>query len=88
MKDKDKEILIPIIFFTDKTHTDNHSRLCLEPVEFTLAIFNRETRNSPKAWRTIGYVNDICYKGKVETRIKMDNYNRIMDVILDSYKKC
>ena len=60
--DTSKERLIPIIFFTDKTHTDIHGRLCLEPVQFTLGIFNRETRNNPKAWRTIGYVTEtfIC----------------------------
>jgi Plavaka transposase len=88
VQNKDMEILVPIIFFSDKTHTDIHGRLCLEPVQFTLGIFNRATRNLSKAWRTIGYVNDICYKGKVESMDKNDDYQRIMDVILDSYKKC
>ena len=88
IKGKCNEILIPIIFFTDKTHTDIHGRLCLEPVQFTLGIFNRATRNLSKAWRTIGYVNDVCYKGKVESEVKNNDYQRIMDVILKSYKKC
>ena len=34
------EVLCPIIFFIDKTHTDINGRLCLEQIRFTLGIFN------------------------------------------------
>ena len=79
---------MPIIFFTDKTHTDTHGRLFAESIQFTLVIFIRKTRDSSLAWRTLGYVNDLSYKGKHSTKAKMNDYHRIMDVILDSYKKC
>ena len=88
IKNQDTELLVPIIFFTDKTHTDTHCRLCAEPIQFTLGIFNRKTRDNSLAWRTLGYVNDLSYKGKLSTKAKMNDYHRIMDVILDSYKKC
>ena len=45
IKNEDSEILVPIIFFTDKTHTDTHGRLCAEPIQFTLGIFNRKTQD-------------------------------------------
>lgn len=85
--DSSKEKLIPIIFFTDKTHTDIHGRLCLEPVQFTLGIFNREIRNNPRAWRTLGYANDLLYRGKCETKDKLQDYHDILKAILESFKK-
>ncbi len=88
VKDKSREKLIPIIFFTDKTHTDIHGRLCLEPVQFTLGIFNRNTRNNPKAWRTIGYVTETIYTGKITTEMKQQDYHSILNIILKSYKEC
>ena len=57
------EEYVPIIFWIDKTHTDIHGRLKLEPLMMTLGVFNRETRNNPMAWRTLGYVTDIQGKG-------------------------
>ena len=86
INDPSKERLVPIIFFTDKTHTDIHGRLCLEPVQFTLGIFNRETRNNPKAWRTIGYVTDHSYDKKCTTEMKVQDYHKILEVILETFK--
>ena len=80
------EKLIPLIFFTDKTHTDMHGRLCLEPVQFTLGIFKREIRNLPRAWRTLGYATDLLYKGKCDTRDKLQDYHTILNVILRKFK--
>ena len=88
INDIETEKLIPIIFFTDKTHTDIHGRLCLEPVQFTLGVFNRNTRNNPKAWRTIGYVTEVIYSGKITTEMKQQDYHDILSVILQSFKEC
>ena len=43
------DMLCPIIFFIDKTHTDTNGRWCLKQVRFTLGIFNRNTRNQSHA---------------------------------------
>ena len=46
-----------------KTHTDAKGKLCLESVNFTLSIFNTETRrNNPRAWRSLGFINDLSTK--------------------------
>ena len=50
------DVLCPIILFIDKTSTDLHSNLCLEPVSFTLGIFKKEVRYQPSSWRNLGYV--------------------------------
>ena len=64
------DVLCPIIFFIDKTHTDTNGRLCLEPIRFTLGIFNRETQNNPSSWRTIGYISDQAQMKKTSSHQK------------------
>ena len=80
-----KEVLCPILFFIDKTHTDVQGKLSLEPVCFTLGIFNRKTRNKSHAWRTIGYVPNFDllskYKGKAEEKIR--DYHFVLSTIFE-----
>ena len=53
-------IVCGIILTIDKTHTDSKGKLCLEPVDFTLSIFNKNIRRKRKtAWRTLGFINDL-----------------------------
>jgi hypothetical protein len=59
LKLKEGDFLCPIIFFIDKTHTDHFGRFTLEPIRFTLGIFNRPTRALSKAWRTLGFLTDL-----------------------------
>lgn len=48
-------VICGIILTVDKTHTDWKGKLCLEPVHFTLSIFNTETRKRKySAWRCLG----------------------------------
>jgi hypothetical protein len=53
-----QDILCPIILFIDKTQIDTQSKWSLEPVLFTLGIFNRSTRNLSQAWRPLGLVTN------------------------------
>ena len=53
------DFLLALYLFIDKTFTDVYGRLNFEPVQFTLSLFNRKTRNQYHAWRTLGYVNDL-----------------------------
>ena len=48
-----RDVLCPIIIYIDKTFVK--SKPC-EPVSFTLGIFKREVRNSPRAWRNLGLI--------------------------------
>ena len=85
INDPSKELLCPIIFFIDKTHTDIHGRLCLEPVQFTLGIFNRETRGKAHAWRTLGYIPDLQKKEQDQVGEKMQDYHDILSIILKTF---
>lgn len=47
----------PLVFYVDKTFIDPmRSRFNLEPLNFTLAIFNRSCRSRFNFWRTLGYI--------------------------------
>jgi len=54
-----KQVLLPIIFYTDGTATGQFSDLPITPVKFTLGIFNRKAREKPYLWRTLGYLPKI-----------------------------
>jgi hypothetical protein len=81
-----REILCPIIFFIDKTHTDVQGRLCIEQIRFTLGIFNRETRSNPNAWRTLGYITDQSYIKTKTTFEKSQDYHHMISIILEDFK--
>ena len=53
----EEEFCCPIILSTDKTHVSMESEYHSHPVFFTLAIFNRKTRNNASAWRPLGYIH-------------------------------
>jgi hypothetical protein len=80
-------LLCPIIFFIDKTFTDTHGRLNLEQIRFTLGIFNREARNCPNAWRTLGYVTDQSRLRTEHVQQKIQDYHFMTSVILESFKE-
>ena len=69
-KKENKDVLCPLIFFIDKTHTDVQGKLSLEPVCFTLGVFNRKTRNQGHAWRTIGYLPNFDLMQKYKKMLR------------------
>lgn len=89
VKIKDLDILCPIIFFIDKTHTDTNGRLCIEQVRFTLGIFKRSVRNQSRAWRSIGYIMDQAHivNNTRDPTAKMQDYQYMLENILESYKR-
>ncbi len=66
-----KHIMCGIILYIDKLAVDRHGHLSLEPVYFTLSIFNQKTRNKPEAWRPLGYIPNLGLQSKAENRHSM-----------------
>ena len=64
----DNELLLPIILFIDGGKITE--RLSVEPIVFTLGIFNRATRNLPSAWRTLGYIENVYNSTDTEAATK------------------
>ena len=82
-----RDLLVPIILYIDKTHVDRQSRLCLEPVTFTLGIFTKEARKSPLAWRPLGYIVNQSNLGEGEPLGKAKDYHFMLSHILHSLKQ-
>ena len=90
IKRKDMEILCPVAFFIDSTNIDKHGRLNLEPIVIVLLIFNRNARNTVRAWRVIGYIQnlDVLYGHKsVSPDAKAQDYHNILSFILQDFHK-
>jgi hypothetical protein len=84
-KVKGRDVLLPIILAGDKTHTDNKGHLCQEPILFTLGIFNRETRQLPRAWRPLGFIPNLTPHSKDLVSVeKIENYHFCLEKILES----
>jgi hypothetical protein len=54
-----KYMPIALVLFGDKSHTDLHGMLSVEPVSFTLSLFNQRARNLPEFWRVLGYIPNL-----------------------------
>ena len=79
-----KELIAPLVFFIDKTHTDRHGRLCMEPVCVTLGCFSRRTRSKPTAWRVLGYIpNSAMYMSAKKSYDKLIDHHFILSSILE-----
>jgi hypothetical protein len=89
----ENDILVPIIFFIDETTVANNGSCSIEPVSFTLGIFNRETRGNPDAWSILGYIpsmdsnclNDTDVSKKGQSRLK--DYHAALKFILNSFRE-
>jgi hypothetical protein len=75
------DILCPIILFIDKTQIDTFSKWTLEPVLFTLGIFNRATRNLSHAWRPLGLVTNTI-RMSTATQTQMSKKVRSIEIHL------
>ena len=92
------DVLIPIFLFIDKSFAKGHS---WEPSSMTLGIFERMIRQTPEAWRHLGFIPGLLDKlvsldddaAKADqARIKTVDYHFVLryilsDIInLDQYK--
>jgi hypothetical protein len=59
VKDATRQLLIPLIFYTDGTQVDALSRFSLEPFLFTIAILSHAAWCKASSWRPLGYLQHI-----------------------------
>ena len=81
---KKDEIDVPlgIINFIDQSVYDRGDRLATEMVAFTLALFNRATRNQPHAWRSLGSIPNFKRVDHKSADEKAIDYHLIMVELL------
>jgi hypothetical protein len=90
--DPSKQLLCPLICYTDATQIDTLSRFSIEPFLFTIAILSQPTRCKASAWRPFGYVQHIRSNLRSNNSIlsgaaKARNYHAQLSAMLESLKK-
>ena len=92
-QDPTKDLPIGLLFYMDKIVIDKHGHISVEPLQFTLSIFNRKTRNQPYSWRPFGYVPNIGLHSKAESKHLFKAEDKallthlILEQILKQYKQ-
>jgi hypothetical protein len=77
-----RRVLLPLIFFIDKTFFDKKGKLNSEPITFTLGILKRLIRNNnPNAWRAIGLIADAFMSTYHEALDKAKDYHHMLSLI-------
>ena len=94
--EKEGDLILGLVFFIDKTFTDVYGRLNLLPVQFTITMFNRDTRSRYHAWRPLGYINDLKLSEEnsdtrhptaLRSERNLRNFHNILRVIMESVKE-
>ena len=80
-----KQIPVMIIFFVDGTHLDRNDRNHLEPLSFTLSLFNDDMRQKQEAWRVLAYVpNSAHFETESKPALRSFDYQFMMKNALQS----
>ena len=80
-------LLVPLIFYVDKTFVDRSGRFTVEPLTFTSSIFTDTARGSHKFWRIMGMMQDPLAHLSAAQAKRMPkgattrNYHKQLDVI-------
>jgi hypothetical protein len=87
-----KQLLCPLICYTDGTQVDSLSRFCVEPFLFTPAVLSHAARCKADAWRPFGYVQQLksnlrSDKRKLSTSAKARNYHAQLQAMLKSLQR-
>jgi hypothetical protein len=79
---KGKAIMpLGLVLFGDKSHYDLHGSLSTIPISFTLSIFNRKLRHSPKFMRPLAYIPNLSHE-----RFEKGNENKSRDSVRDEHR--
>ena len=87
-----KQLLCPLICYTDGTQIDSLSRFGVEPFLFTPAVLSHAARCKADAWRPLGYVQQLksnlrSDKRKLSTSAKARNYHAQLQAMLKSLQR-
>lgn len=89
-----KEILAPICFACDETHVSSSGNISCWPLLFSTTLFANKSRNTPGAWRPLGYIYDTsihesqAQRHASNAKDKATRLHLIFAAILRSYVEC
>ena len=77
-----RDVTCLIVLFLDKTHVDRLGRTTIEPVSFTLGIFNKKTRRHFRAWRTLGFICNFSHLKITDPDVRASDCHFVLGKIL------
>jgi hypothetical protein len=83
--DLEKEVILPIILYMDKTGTDAYQRYSLEPVLFSLAVLSKEKREERRSWRHLGFIPSTDQIDDQDSSLQFYHHT-LGDVLMDLKK--
>ena len=91
--DRKNHILVPLIFFVDKTHVTNNGKIKAEPMLCSIGNIKFENRTKKEAWFNLGFIPQI-----LQSQVKTDEahvdvneaqyYQLAIDTILAEVYSC
>jgi hypothetical protein len=87
-----RQLLCPLICYTDGTQVDSLSRFGVEPFLFTPAVLSHAARCKAEAWRPLGYVQQLksnlqSDQRKLSSSAKARNYHAQLQAMLKSLQR-
>lgn len=97
----ENDFLLALPIFIDSSNTDVLGKNKIEPVQFTLSMFNRDCRRNFMFWRPLGFINDLTShkleemivndsiavsQKKLDSASNLRDYHRILSAIFESVK--
>ena len=80
---------VALVVFGDKSHTDLHGLLSVEPVSFTLSLFNPVARNLPQFWHLLGYIPNLSAgmgeANQTSAKDQVQNHHHCLSFVLKSF---
>ena len=88
----EKDLVLGIPLYVDRTHIDSKSRFSACPLTFSLSIFKEECRRDPLFWRELGYLYNVHLQSSAEHKRAPKGHStrdihRQLDVLLEVLRK-
>jgi hypothetical protein len=86
--DPSKQLLCPLICYTDGTQVDALSRVSVKPFLFTPAVLFHATHCKAEAWRLFGYVQHLRSNNtKLDGGAEARNYHAQLQAMLQGLQR-
>jgi hypothetical protein len=82
LKQDDIDYPLGLIHFIDASVYDKGDRLSTEMVAFTISLLNRETRNKPHSWRSLGSIPNFKHVDHKSADEKIKDYHLLLYELL------
>ena len=85
--DPNRDLMLPVLLYMDKTGTDVNQRYSLEPVLFSLAAIPRGHRESRHSWRHLGFIPQKQCNSEEDSTTSLQFYHDCLSFLLDGLKE-